>query len=153
MPTSQNIYRREKIGFEISTDPARLDHVFIHGFLSKKTEWRAGISPTELKSDLAGSLCFGLYFGEAQIGFASVTTDFTTFAYLTDVFVLEKHRGQGLAKWLLETVMAYPGLQGGVEWMLSTEDAQGLYEKVGFSRTSEGGGQMTKCKPNRSPHL
>lgn len=138
------MYETKKNGYFISTDPTRLDMRLVHAFLSKKTEWREDISPEELKTDLADSLCFGLYLGGAQIGFASLTTDFTSFAYLTDVFVLEKYRGLGLAKWLLETVMDHPGLQDGIDWMLSTEDAHGLYEKVGFSSGPEGGEQMEK---------
>ena len=144
MPAKQKIYQQSKNGFEISTEPARLDFGVIHGFLSKNADWRAGTSRSELEADLADSLCFGLYEAGQQIGFASVTTDFTSFAYLTDVFILEKHRGQGLAKWLLETVMAHPDLQDGIDWMLSSEDAQGLYEQVGFSSTSAGGDQMER---------
>jgi len=136
--------KKDKNDFSISTDPTRLDWSLIHSFLSENTDWREGISFDELKADLADSLCFGLYHEKKQIGFASVTTDFTAFAYLTDVFVLEKYRGQGLAKWLLETVMAHPDLQNGIEWMLTTEDAQGLYEKVGFSKVGEDGEQMKR---------
>jgi GNAT superfamily N-acetyltransferase len=73
-----------------------------------------------------------VYFGDAQIGFARVITDYATFGYLADVFVLEEHRGQGLSVWLMETVMAHPRLQGFRVWRLATKDAHSLYEKVGF---------------------
>lgn len=144
MPATHPIHEVSKDGYLISTDPKLLDHALLHDFLSKKTDWREDISPQDLTDDLADSLCFGLYHGGLQIGFASVTTDFTSFAYLTDVFVLEKNRGQGLAKWLMETVTGHPALQGNIDWMLSTEDAHGLYGQFGFSSTGEGGEQMER---------
>jgi GNAT superfamily N-acetyltransferase len=50
-----------------------------------------------------------------MIGFARVITDYTTFGYLTDVYVLEEHQGKGLGKWLLgcldEILNAWPELR------------------------------------------
>lgn len=142
VPLLMNIFEKRREEYHITTDQGKINWSVVHAFLSEKTDWRKGISLAEFKADLADSLCFGLYLNEEQIGFASVTTDFTAFAYLTDVFVLEKYRGQGLAQWLLETVMAHPDLQDGIEWMLSTEDAQGLYEKLGFSKVEGDEEQM-----------
>ena len=79
------------------------------------------------------SLSFGLYQGDSQVGFARVITDYATFAYIGDVFILEEFRGQGLSKWLMEIVVAHPQLQGLRRWLLGTKDAHGLYTKVGFT--------------------
>jgi GNAT superfamily N-acetyltransferase len=144
MSNQPAIFHQRRNGYLVSTNPNQLDFGAIHSFLSENTSWREGITLDELRTDLLDSLCFGLFEGEKQIGFASVTTDFSSFAYLTDVFVLEKYRGKGLAKWLLETVLSHPDLQGKIDWMLSSEDAQGLYEQMGFSRTNVDGEQMEK---------
>ena len=61
-----------------------------------------------------------------------MVSDMATFAYLGDVFVLEEFRGRGLSKWLMETVVEHPELQGLRRWLLATKDAHGLYEKSGF---------------------
>ena len=121
----------EKNGFEISTDAGRLDHDAIHEFL-RRSYWAAGIPREMLDRSIEHALCFGLYEGPRQIGFARVITDRATFAYLSDVYVLEEYRGRGLATWLMEAVLAYPDLQGLRRWMLATQDAHGLYRKVGF---------------------
>jgi GNAT superfamily N-acetyltransferase len=81
---------------------------------------------------VAHSLCFGVYAGDQLAGFARVISDYATFAYICDVFVLEEHRGQGLAKGLLATILAHPELQGLRRWMLVTRDAHGLYRQYGF---------------------
>jgi GNAT superfamily N-acetyltransferase len=115
----------------VTTDPARLDVGVIHGFL-KGSYWALGIPEELVRRSIRGSLCFGLYEHERQIGFARVVTDRATFAYLADVFVLESHRGRGLARWLMECVLAHPDLQGLRRWSLVTRDAHGLYERLGF---------------------
>jgi GNAT superfamily N-acetyltransferase len=79
------------------------------------------------------SLAFGLFRGDEQVGFARVVTDYATFAYLADVFVLEPHRGQGLGRWMMEVVFSHPELQGLRRWMLATRDAHALYRKCGFA--------------------
>jgi GNAT superfamily N-acetyltransferase len=122
-------YRRGE--YVISTDPSRIDLDVVCGFL-ERSYWAAGISREVVARSIEGSLNFGVYFGDAQIGFARVITDYATFGYLADVFVLEEHRGQGLSMWLMETVMAHPRLQGFRVWRLATKDAHSLYEKVGF---------------------
>jgi len=121
--------------YSISTDPALLDRPLIHAFLSG-SYWAGGIPRETVDRSIEGALCFGVYEGASQVGFARVITDRATFAYLADVFVLESHRGQGLAVWLMEAIRSHPDLQGLRRWILMTRDAHGLYEKSGF-RTIE----------------
>ncbi len=117
--------------YSITTDQARLDVDAIHAFLSRSF-WAEGIPKETVAKAIANSLCFGLFDGSAQVGFARVVTDRATFAYLCDVYVLETHRGLGLGKWLIETVMAHPDLQGLRRFQLVTRDAHGLYSRHGF---------------------
>ena len=118
--------------FSISTDPSRLDREVIHDYLSRFSYWAKGIPREIVDRGIDGSLNFGVYDGDAQVGFARIITDRATFAYLCDVFILESHRGQGLGVSLMETVRAHPDLQGLRRWVLATRDAQGLYRKTGF---------------------
>jgi len=122
-------YRRDE--FLISTDPAKLDLDVIHGFLTR-AYWLEGVSRAVVEQALRHALCFGLYAGPQQIGLARVITDYATFAYVADVFVLAEYRGRGLGKWLMRTVRAHPDLQGLRRWSLATKDAHGLYRQVGF---------------------
>jgi GNAT superfamily N-acetyltransferase len=115
----------------ISTDPARLDLAVIHDFLTN-SYWAKGIPLTTVRKSIEHSLCFGVYDENRQVGLARVVTDYATFAYLADVFILASHRGQGLSKWLMECVVGHPDLQGLRRWLLMTRDAHGLYQKVGF---------------------
>jgi GNAT superfamily N-acetyltransferase len=108
-----------------------LDLGVIHGFL-KGSYWAAGIPEELVRRSIQGSLCFGLFEHQRQIGFARAVTDRATFAYLADVFVLESHRGRGLARRLMECVVAHPDLQGLRRWSLVTRDAHALYERFGF---------------------
>src|SRR5436309_2279559 len=101
--------RREE--FTISTDPTRLDIDAIHQFLTR-SYWAAGIPRAVVERSIRGSLCFGLYAGQRQVGFARMITDSATYAYLSDVYVLEEFRGRGLAVWLMEVIMAHPDLKG-----------------------------------------
>ncbi len=117
--------------FLISTDPSRLDLNLIHAFLTK-VYWAAGIPLETVKRSIENSLCFGIHHQGAQIGFGRAITDYATFAYIGDVFILEKYRGRGLAKWLVESMTAHPELQGLRRWMLATRDAHALYARFGF---------------------
>jgi GNAT superfamily N-acetyltransferase len=116
----------------ITTDTQKLDLDAIHAYLSRSF-WAEGISKDIVARSIANSLCFGLFDGSTQVGFARVVTDRATFAYLCDVYVLESHRGHGLGKWLIETVMAHPDLQGLRRFQLVTRDAHGLYSRHGFA--------------------
>ncbi|MBP1649603.1 MAG: family N-acetyltransferase [Bacteroidetes bacterium] len=127
--------------FLVSTDPTLLDITAIHDFLSH-CYWAEGIPLKLVERSIQGSLCFGLYDGRAQVGFARVITDRATFAYMADVYVLEPYRGQGLGTWLVECIMGHPDLQGLRRWCLLTRDAHGLYRKFGFSSPKEPGKYM-----------
>lgn len=116
----------------ISTERARIDTKAVHNFLSR-SYWAQNISVEIVRRSIENSLCFGLYEVEKQIGFARVVTDYATFAYLCDVFVIEEYRGRGLSKWLMETVLAHPELQNLRRWLLATRDAHGLYQQFGFT--------------------
>ena len=118
--------------YTVSSDPGRLDLDVIHGFLVG-AYWSTGVPRAVVERAVAHSLCFGVYAGAAQVGFARVITDRATFAYLADVFILEPYRGQGLARWLMECIEAHPDLQGLRRWLLATRDAHGLYAGVGFT--------------------
>lgn len=124
-------YERYEKDYCISTDKSRLDIRVIHSFLNT-SYWAAGIPLETIERSIAGSLCFGVYRASEQIGFARVISDLATFAYLADVFILEAYRGRGLSKWLLETILAHPDLQGLRRWLLATRDAHELYQKFGF---------------------
>jgi len=117
--------------FRITTDKKQLNISVIHKFLSG-SYWAKNVPVSVIRKSIKHSLCFGVYKGTTQVGFARVITDYTTFAYIADVFVLKIFRGRGLSKKLMETIMAHPKLQGLRRWMLATRDAQGLYQKFGF---------------------
>jgi GNAT superfamily N-acetyltransferase len=118
--------------FVVSTDAARLEREVIHRYLAEESYWAKGMARETLERAVAHSLCFGLYAGEAQIGFARVISDYATYAYLSDVFVLEAYRGQGLGQWLLACVVAHPDLQSLRRFGLTTRDAQSLYARLGW---------------------
>jgi GNAT superfamily N-acetyltransferase len=121
-----------KDDYLISTDKNTLNIPFIHQFLSH-TYWAKGVPLETVARSIENSLCFGLYQGKKQIGFARVITDQATFAYLADVFVDEAHRGNGLSKWLVEVILQHPGLQNLRRFMLATLDAHSLYARFGFT--------------------
>jgi GNAT superfamily N-acetyltransferase len=137
--------RRE--GYEISTDDQRLDRALIHRFLHDDSYWATGVPRDVVDRAITNSLCFGLYGDNGQVGFARVVTDRAAIAYLADVFVLEEHRGRGLGKWLIETVMAHPDLQGLRRFFLGTADAHALYERYGFRPLAEPGRMMEIAVP------
>ena len=116
----------------ISTDPDKLDLDKIHAFLSLESYWAEGISRERLNTAIEHSLPFGIYHDDVQIGFARAISDFSTFAYLADVYIDEDYRGRGLSKLLLEAVLAHPRLIRLRRWMLGTRDAHGLYAQLGF---------------------
>jgi GNAT superfamily N-acetyltransferase len=129
----QTEWRRDN--YLISTDRRRLDRSVVHRFL-EGSYWAKGIPRETVDRCIENSLCFGLYDGDCQIGFARIISDLSTFAYLADVFVLEAARGRKLGVWLIETIMGHPQLQGLRRWMLATADAHGLYRKFGFTKLS-----------------
>ena len=117
----------------VSSDPARLNLDVIHGYLVQ-SYWSKGIPRETVARAIQNALCFGAYeAGGSQIGFARAITDFATFAYLADIFVLESHRGHGIGKLLMECIRQHPELQRLRRWTLSTKDAHGLYVQFGFT--------------------
>lgn len=124
------IYKDE---FCVSTDKSKLDIDSIHDFLSTKAYWSLNIPKSKVQTAIQNSLCFGIYHNQKQIGFARIISDFSTIAYLGDVFILEAYRGQGLSKWLMQTIMQHPDLQNLRRWILLTGDAHGLYRQFGWT--------------------
>lgn len=127
-----NVFEREVNGFVISTDVAKIDVGAVHDFLSG-SYWAHGVPREAVARSIVNSLCFGIYHGREQAGFARIISDYATFAYIADVFVAEKYRGHGLGKALMAAIMSHPHLQGLRHWTLRTRDAHGLYEKFGFA--------------------
>jgi len=121
-----------KRGYVISTDNDLLDIEVVYKYLSDDSYWAKGITKDRLQRAIDNSMCFGVYHDNKQIGFARLITDKATFAYLADVFILDAHRGKGLSKWLMQTILAHPDVQGLRRWVLATADAHGLYEQFGF---------------------
>lgn len=133
--------------FTITTDPSRLDIDVIHEFLAH-SYWASGIPRDVVERSIANALCFGVFAGRGQVGFARVVTDYATFAYVGDVFVLEPWRGRGLSKWLMRTILEHPRLQGLRRWSLLTRDAHGLYAQVGFTPLADPSRWMEKRDPD-----
>jgi GNAT superfamily N-acetyltransferase len=121
-------------GYRVSTDPADLNPAAIHAYLTK-SYWAEGVSPEAVRRSIEGSaVSIGLFDPEGhQVGFARAVSDSATFAWIADVYVLEGHRGKGLAAWMLASLLADPRLKGLRRVVLATHDAHRLYEKVGFA--------------------
>lgn len=139
-------------GYRLSDDRRRLDLELIHAFIAKESYWARGVPRGTLERAINNSLVFGVYEAsgvkrEAQVGFARVVTDFATFAYLADVFILPAHRGLGLGKRLVEAVITHPELQGFRRWLLATQDAHELYERFGFTPLSRPDALMERHDP------
>lgn len=131
----------------ISTGKRRLDLSVIHGFLTT-SYWAAGIPIEIVKRSIEHSLAFGVYKEDEQVGFARVITDYATFAYISDVFILEDYRGQGLSKWLMQVIADLSELQGLRKWVLITRDAHELYRKTGFMELENPERYMEKNFPD-----
>ena len=127
----QTLFESKQENFTISTDPARLDLDVICGFLAR-SYWAIERTRERIERSIANSLVFGMYDGTRQIGLARVVTDYATFAWLCDVFIDEVYRGKNFGKWLMESVLSHPDLQGLRRFLLATRDAQGLYAQFGF---------------------
>ena len=126
----------QRDNFTISDNIDDLNIGVIHEFLNK-AYWAKGIPMDIVKKSIENSLCFGLFDDEKQIGFGRAITDYATFAYMADVFVVDNYRGKGLGKWLVSCILDHPDLQGLRRWMLATLDAHGLYQKFGFVPLNE----------------
>jgi GNAT superfamily N-acetyltransferase len=122
--------------YSISTNKRKLQLHVIHNFLTN-SYWAEGIPLEAVKKQIRNSLCFGVYYKEKQVGYARIITDYTSFAYLCDLFIVEEHRGRGLSKMLMEKILGHKELKRIKNWMLATADAHKLYEKFGFASLKE----------------
>ncbi len=138
--------------YMISTDKSMLDVGMVHQFLATKSYWAADIPLDVVKRAIENSFCFGMYHNKKQVGYARVITDFATTAYVGDVFILEDYRGHGLGKWMVETIVKHPSLDGLRLWFLGTRDAHGLYEKYGFKKVA-GSGLMDRLMAILNPDV
>ena len=136
-----------KDDFVISTDKTRLDIPFIHQYLAR-SYWAEDVPVAIVEKSIEGSLCFGIYYKDMQVGFARVITDNATFGYLADVFIIEAYRGKGLSKWLMQIIMEHESLLGLRRFMLATRDAHGLYTQFGFSPLTNPERLMQIVKPD-----
>jgi GNAT superfamily N-acetyltransferase len=133
--------------YSISTDKRLLDLSAIHRFLTT-SYWANGIPFETVKKSIEHSLNFGVYKAGKQVGFARVITDYATYAYIGDVYILEAYRGQGLSKWLMQVIADHPELQGLRRWTLLTRDAHGLYRQTGFTEPQNPERYMEKTDPD-----
>ena len=134
--------------YTVSTDRGRLDFEVIHRFIRGESYWGQGRALEVVRRSVEHSLPFGVYRGAELVGFARVVTDYATFAWLADVFVVEEHRGRGLSKWLMEIILSHPELQGFRRWVLATKDAHELYRRFGFMDLKRPERWMERPDPN-----
>lgn len=129
-------YERKQGRFELTTDKNRMQLDVIYRFL-QKSYWANKRSLEAIKKSIEYSLPFGIFDGDKQIGFARVISDYSTFAWIADVYIDEEYRGQGLSKWLMESMLAHPELQDLRRWVLATKDAHSLYNQFGFKQLNK----------------
>jgi GNAT superfamily N-acetyltransferase len=144
--TAETEWHRDQ--YTISTDRSRLDLVLVHDFLCRTSYWASGRTIETVQRSIENSLTFGLFKGRDQVGFARVVTDYATFAWVADVFILDEHRGMGLGKWLIDVIVSHPDLQGFRRWVLATKDAHELYRRVGFRELLRPERWMERPDPN-----
>ena len=145
-------FERQRDGYTLSTDRARLDVGAIHGFLANDSYWARNIDHAQLHRALSGSLPIGVYGPDgAMAAFARVVTDYAVFAYLRDVFTLPAHRGKGLATWIAIAIREHPELAGVSTWMLATRDAHAVYEKAGYRPVPHPEYYMSVTRPEGNP--
>jgi GNAT superfamily N-acetyltransferase len=137
----------------LSFDVDQLDRSLIHAFLSTEAYWSIGVPRAVVERAVANSLCIGAYRDGAQVGFARVVTDRATFAYLADVFVIAPARGRGIARTMVDALLAHDDLQGLRRVLLFTADAHPLYRSLGFSALARPERAMEIVRPDvyRSP--
>lgn len=145
--SKSNFHEVRTGGFLISTDKKRLDLDVVHAFLTN-CYWAKGIPKAIVARSIRRSLCFGVYKSGRQVGFARVISDFATYAYIGDVFVLPEYRGQGLAKRLMRCIIKHPDLQDLRRWSLLTRDAHSLYSQFGFTALKSPERHMEIHNPN-----
>lgn len=136
------------MAIEIDQNKERLDIDMIDQFLRDESYWARERTIEQTRTAIENSICFGIYDGDRQIGFARVVSDKATFAYLGDVFIIEEYRGRGLSKMLMQAIIEHPELQGLRRWVLATRDAHGLYEQFEFASLRHPERWMEKTAPN-----
>ncbi len=141
-------YSGDMSTLRISTERSELDLTMVHRFLSTSTKWAAGIPRGVFERSIRNSLCFGAYLGARQVGFARVISDYATFAYLVDVFVLPEYRGKGYGQAMMAAVMAHPELQGLRRFSLATSSAHRLYARFGFTSPLKPDTLMERLTPD-----
>ena len=118
--------------YYISTDKKKLDLNRIHAFLSKESYWATGRSMPSVRTSIQNSICFGVYdLNDQQVGLARMVTDHATIAWICDLFILEEHRGKGLGKLLVKTIVNHPEFKNVRRYLLATRDAHSLYQEYG----------------------
>jgi GNAT superfamily N-acetyltransferase len=147
MPSPAQSHELRVGGFLFSIDKRRIDIGVVHGFLTR-SYWAKGIPRTTVARSIRNSLCFGVYHRDRQVGFARVISDYATYAYIADVFILEPYRGKSLSKRLMQFILDHPVLQGLRRWGLLTRDAHGLYAKYGFTSLRSPQRHMEIHNPN-----
>lgn len=134
--------------YHFSTDKNKMDIPAIHDFLSNYSGWSNGIPIEKVELSVQNSLNFGVFHDNRQIGFARIISDFSTIAYLGDVYLLNDYRGKGISKKLMDFIMSHPNLQGLRRWILLTSTADWLYEKYGFEKIPNPEIYMELYNPN-----
>ncbi len=142
------IIKKIKSGYMISTDKEMLDIVVIYNFLTNESGWSNGITYEKVEKSINNSLNFGVYLDQKLIGYARVISDFSTIAYLGDIFILKEYRGLGLSKWLMQVILEHKELQDLRRWILLTSTADWLYKKYGFTKLTKPEIYMEKFNPN-----
>lgn len=146
------VYEFQKDEFLISTDKSKLDIDLIHQYLSKDAYWAENIPVEIVLRSIQNSLSIGIYYNTNQVGFARIITDFATYGYLADIFIVPAYRNQGLSKWLMDCITnQIPELQGFRRWSLITADAHGLYEQFGFTALARPERMMEKVNFTKYP--
>lgn len=141
----KNEWRKDN--YLISTDRKKLDVQAIHRYLTRST-WAKGINQSIVGASIENSLCFGVYHDEAQIGFARLITDYATFAYLCDVYILEEYQGEGLGRWIMECIHDHPVFEQLRRIMLFTTTAPWLYKKFGYEPVNQENYAWTITRPD-----
>ncbi|WP_196889332.1 GNAT family N-acetyltransferase [Aureivirga sp. CE67] len=144
--------KRQDIGYSVSTDAEKLDIEMIHNFLSSDSSWGKGITFEKVQKSIENSLNFGLYKNNEQIGFARVISDYSTIAYVGDVFILKDHRGKGLSNLLMKEIMNHEELQNLRRWILMTTRSPWLYKKYGFTHVENPKLYMEKFNSSSNIH-
>ena len=140
--------------YTISTDRSRLKVETVHRYLAEESYWAKGRPLAVTQKVIERSLCFGVYQGGEQVGFARVITDYATHAYVADVFILPAHQGRGLGKWLMQCILDCPETSGVYKWALHTRDAHELYTQSGFTTVREPGAYMEiRRRPPWAPQV